>query len=220
MSCQLNVLRVSCYYPRYILVVACSLASGVALCSRVFEQRLLRAAVPFTPVCMLRMILAGSLTRAGPEQKCAADIFEQCLLQRAVLFERGVGRALRQPRAVRAGGNPESLITLPLYPLNNPVCSLVVGKPNGRKGTGRGISVMSMGGVTAERRVCDRMQGSTSADDLYVTMQACRMPYGLVVDGQLRELGDVKYLLSPQACPCCMRNAATLCSEKSSVRGD
>ena len=28
--------------------------------------------------------------------------------------------------------------------------------------------------------------------------QACRMPYGLVVDGELRELGDVKYLLSPQ----------------------
>ena len=25
------------------------------------------------------------------------------------------------------------------------------------------------------------------------------MPYGLVVDGQLRKLGDVKYLLSPQA---------------------
>lgn len=24
------------------------------------------------------------------------------------------------------------------------------------------------------------------------------MPYGLVVDGELRELGDVKYLLSPQ----------------------
>lgn len=28
--------------------------------------------------------------------------------------------------------------------------------------------------------------------------QACRMPYGLVVDGDLAELGDVKYLLSPQ----------------------
>lgn len=28
--------------------------------------------------------------------------------------------------------------------------------------------------------------------------QACRMPYGLVVDGQLRELQDIKYLLSPQ----------------------
>ena len=28
--------------------------------------------------------------------------------------------------------------------------------------------------------------------------QACRMPYGLVVDGELREMGDVKYLLSPQ----------------------
>jgi collagenase-like PrtC family protease len=28
--------------------------------------------------------------------------------------------------------------------------------------------------------------------------QACRLPYGLVVDGQLREMGDVKYLLSPQ----------------------
>lgn len=28
--------------------------------------------------------------------------------------------------------------------------------------------------------------------------QACRMPYGLVVDGDLREMGDVKYLLSPQ----------------------
>lgn len=28
--------------------------------------------------------------------------------------------------------------------------------------------------------------------------QACRMPYGLVADGKLRELGDVKYLLSPQ----------------------
>jgi collagenase-like PrtC family protease len=28
--------------------------------------------------------------------------------------------------------------------------------------------------------------------------QACRLPYGLVVDGQLRDMGDVKYLLSPQ----------------------
>ncbi|GIL91502.1 hypothetical protein Vretifemale_19091 [Volvox reticuliferus] len=28
--------------------------------------------------------------------------------------------------------------------------------------------------------------------------QACRLPYGLLVDGVLRELGDVKYLLSPQ----------------------
>jgi len=28
--------------------------------------------------------------------------------------------------------------------------------------------------------------------------QACRMPYGLVVDGDVRDLGDVKYLLSPQ----------------------
>jgi collagenase-like PrtC family protease len=28
--------------------------------------------------------------------------------------------------------------------------------------------------------------------------QACRMPYGLIVDGILREMGDVKYLLSPQ----------------------
>jgi U32 family peptidase len=29
-------------------------------------------------------------------------------------------------------------------------------------------------------------------------MQACRMPYGLVVNGSLRELGDIQYLLSPQ----------------------
>lgn len=28
--------------------------------------------------------------------------------------------------------------------------------------------------------------------------QACRLPYGLLVDGVLRELGDVQYLLSPQ----------------------
>ena len=28
--------------------------------------------------------------------------------------------------------------------------------------------------------------------------QACRLPYGLVVDGQLTEMGDVQYLLSPQ----------------------
>lgn len=28
--------------------------------------------------------------------------------------------------------------------------------------------------------------------------QACRLPYGLLVDGQLAQLGDVKYLLSPQ----------------------
>lgn len=28
--------------------------------------------------------------------------------------------------------------------------------------------------------------------------QACRLPYGLLVDGQLRELGDQHYLLSPQ----------------------
>jgi collagenase-like PrtC family protease len=29
-------------------------------------------------------------------------------------------------------------------------------------------------------------------------LQACRLPYGLLVDGILKELGDVKYLLSPQ----------------------
>ena len=28
--------------------------------------------------------------------------------------------------------------------------------------------------------------------------QACRMPYGLLVGGELREMGDFKYLLSPQ----------------------
>lgn len=28
--------------------------------------------------------------------------------------------------------------------------------------------------------------------------QACRMPYGLVVDGEARDLGDMRYLLSPQ----------------------
>ena len=28
--------------------------------------------------------------------------------------------------------------------------------------------------------------------------QACRLPYGLLVDGSIRELGDVYYLLSPQ----------------------
>src|SRR4029453_15776148 len=28
--------------------------------------------------------------------------------------------------------------------------------------------------------------------------QACRMPYELIVDGALRELGDKRYLLSPQ----------------------
>eukprot|EP00798_Chlamydomonas_sp_ICE-L_P014799 gene14799-20854_t len=28
--------------------------------------------------------------------------------------------------------------------------------------------------------------------------QACRMPYGLLLDGQLKEMGDMKYLLSPQ----------------------
>jgi U32 family peptidase len=28
--------------------------------------------------------------------------------------------------------------------------------------------------------------------------QACRMPYGLVVDGQTRDLGDMRYLLSPR----------------------
>lgn len=28
--------------------------------------------------------------------------------------------------------------------------------------------------------------------------QACRMPYGLIVDGQLKDLQDISYLLSPQ----------------------
>lgn len=28
--------------------------------------------------------------------------------------------------------------------------------------------------------------------------QACRLPYGFVVDGEIRDMGDVKYLLSPQ----------------------
>lgn len=29
--------------------------------------------------------------------------------------------------------------------------------------------------------------------------QACRLPYALIVDGVIRELGDMQYLLSPQA---------------------
>ncbi len=28
--------------------------------------------------------------------------------------------------------------------------------------------------------------------------QACRMPYELIVDGEMRDLGDKRYLLSPQ----------------------
>jgi len=28
--------------------------------------------------------------------------------------------------------------------------------------------------------------------------QACRLPYDLVVDGETRDLGDVRYLLSPK----------------------
>lgn len=31
--------------------------------------------------------------------------------------------------------------------------------------------------------------------------QACRMPYGLIINGALRDLGDIKYLLSPQVLP-------------------
>jgi hypothetical protein len=39
--------------------------------------------------------------------------------------------------------------------------------------------------VTPTHRVC-------------CTAQACRLPYGLIVDGELRDLHDVRYLLSPQ----------------------
>jgi hypothetical protein len=32
----------------------------------------------------------------------------------------------------------------------------------------------------------------------HVVLQACRLPYGLIVDGMLKDLQDLSYLLSPQ----------------------
>jgi putative protease len=49
--------------------------------------------------------------------------------------------------------------------------------------SGQCLSSEAWGGRSANRGQC---------------AQACRLPYGLVVDGELRELGDVAYLLSPK----------------------
>ena len=57
---------------------------------------------------------------------------------------------------------------------------------NGVVCSGQCFSSEAWGGRSANRGQC---------------AQACRMPYGLVVNGQLRELGDIKYLLSPQVKP-------------------
>ncbi|HEY4238283.1 MAG TPA: DUF3656 domain-containing protein [Kofleriaceae bacterium] len=49
--------------------------------------------------------------------------------------------------------------------------------------SGQCLSSEAWGGRSANRGQC---------------AQACRLPYGLVVDGEARELGDVEYLLSPK----------------------
>ena len=49
--------------------------------------------------------------------------------------------------------------------------------------SGQCLSSEAWGGRSANRGQC---------------AQACRLPYGLVVDGELRDLGDVEYLLSPK----------------------
>ncbi|MCA9195116.1 MAG: U32 family peptidase [Planctomycetales bacterium] len=49
--------------------------------------------------------------------------------------------------------------------------------------SGQCLTSESLGGRSANRGQC---------------AQACRLPYQLICDGQLRELGDEKYLLSPQ----------------------
>ncbi|MBM4061339.1 MAG: U32 family peptidase [Planctomycetes bacterium] len=49
--------------------------------------------------------------------------------------------------------------------------------------SGQCLSSEAWGGRSANRGQC---------------AQSCRMPYGLVVDGELRDLGDVRYLLSPK----------------------
>ena len=49
--------------------------------------------------------------------------------------------------------------------------------------SGQCFSSKAWGGRSANRGQC---------------AQACRLPYGLMVDGELRDLGDIKYLLSPQ----------------------
>lgn len=48
--------------------------------------------------------------------------------------------------------------------------------------SGQCLTSEALGGRSANRGQC---------------AQACRMPYDLVVDGELRDMGDVKYLLSP-----------------------
>lgn len=52
--------------------------------------------------------------------------------------------------------------------------------------SGQCFASESWGGRSANRGACS---------------QACRMPYGLVVNGRIRDLQDLKYLLSPQASP-------------------
>ena len=65
-----------------------------------------------------------------------------------------------------------------------------------RARSGQCFSSEAWGGRSANRGQC---------------AQACRLPYGLVVDGQLRDLGDIKYLLSPQAWPLATgRHASTV----------
>jgi putative protease len=49
--------------------------------------------------------------------------------------------------------------------------------------SGQCLTSEALGGRSANRGAC---------------AQACRLPYSLVVDGQVRELGDQKYLISPQ----------------------
>lgn len=121
--------------------------------------------LPASPPCSIALPSAGVCARRAVR-----------VVQRPVLQLRGVGRALRQPRAVRAGAAD--------------ACSACV--LPGTVGPCRITGAGSNRGRESSRPLTPPTPAAC------LPCQACRLPYALLVDGIIRELGDSQYLLSPQ----------------------
>jgi U32 family peptidase len=95
-------------------------------------------------------------------------------LERAVLARELSVREIARFRA-HAAGHPDLQVTTPLEVFVHGALCVAY--------SGQCLTSESLGQRSANRGEC---------------AQACRMPYEIVVDGETRDLGEVRYLLSPQ----------------------
>ncbi len=163
------------YVTLNTLVFEPELATIEELIRRVAASGIDAIIVQDPAVCLLARAICPALEVHASTQMTASSPLAVSLLASLGLTRVVVPRELSvdEIRAYRAGLSGRDGVELEVF-VHGALCIAW---------SGQCLSSEAWGGRSANRGQC---------------AQACRLPYGLVVDGELRDLGDVEYLLSPK----------------------